>query len=456
MSKKVSSSNRRIGLLIVLGIAIYIIIQFFKLISRQDISAYQVKEGSLAVSSVYTGLALREETIYQSNKTGFIDYFAREGEHVAVGDLVYLIDESGAIDQLLNNGELGENSLSNQDLENLKREIVNFNSGFDARNFSSVYDFLYDIDGAVLKLANRNILEELSRTNSTVNLDLVNLNHASEAGYVVYNVDGYESLSVNGITPEVFEQENYEKVQLLNNSMIDAGNDAYKLITSEEWMLVIPLEEERALELMGESYVEIKFLSNQQTVWASIKVQQLGDQFYGYLTLNNSVATFCTERFIDIELITNNESGLKIPISSIVYSDFLVIPKEYEIEKIDDNTSQFLKKTFGADGTISSELITVDIYAEKEDGYYVDESQLRVGDYLLREDTAEEIAVQIRGQLVGVYCINQGYAEFRQIVILYQNDEYAIVKSNTDHGLNVYDYIVLDASVVSENDLIFE
>ena len=57
---------------------------------------------------------------------------------------------------------------------------------------------------------------------------------------------------------------------------------------------------------------------------------------------------------------------------------------------------------------------------------------------------------------MGVYNINKGYADFRQIVILYQNEEYAIVKSNTAYGLNVYDYIVLDSATVHDDDFIYE
>ena len=55
-----------------------------------------------------------------------------------------------------------------------------------------------------------------------------------------------------------------------------------------------------------------------------------------------------------------------------------------------------------------------------------------------------------------VYNINKGYADFKQIIILSQNDEYSIVASNTDYGLSMYDYIVLDAKVVNENDFIYE
>jgi ketopantoate reductase len=59
-----------------------------------------------------------------------------------------------------------------------------------------------------------------------------------------------------------------------------------------------------------------------------------------------------------------------------------------------------------------------------------------------------------KGTLVGVYNKNKGYADFRQIQILYQNDEYSIVKSNTDYGLIEYDYIVLDAKTVDDDELL--
>lgn len=454
--KQQRTNNRPIGLFIVLIIIVYIISQFFKLINRNDISSYQVKEGSLAISSVYTGIAIREEEVFQCADTGYINYLAREGEHIASGDLLYIIDQGGALDELLNQGNLGGNSLSDQDLSNLKTDIINFNSTFDKSHFSEVYDFLYSMDGSILKLVNMNILSELDEGQSNINLDLVKLNRAPKAGYVVYHTDGYENVSVNGITPEMFDTEQYERQQLINNTLVEQGQDVYKMITSENWTLAIQLEEERALELMGETYAEIKFLSTQETVWAAIRVQQIGDAFYAYLSLNNYVVTFCNERFIDIELVTRNEQGLKIPISAIDFRQFNVVPEAYRIDRIDANNSTFLRKTFLEDGQQSSEIVSVSVYAEKDEGIYVDANQLKIGDYLLLENTMSENAVSQVGELVGVYCINQGYAEFRQIVILYQNDEYAIIQKNTPSGINEYDYIVLDASMVSPDDFIFE
>ena len=43
-----------------------------------------------------------------------------------------------------------------------------------------------------------------------------------------------------------------------------------------------------------------------------------------------------------------------------------------------------------------------------------------------------------------------------KIQILKQNDEYALIKSNTTYGLSTYDYIVLDVSSVDVDQLINE
>ena len=64
------------------------------------------------------------------------------------------------------------------------------------------------------------------------------------------------------------------------------------------------------------------------------------------------------------------------------------------------------------------------------------------------------LTVSKRATLIGVYNINKGYADFKQITILDQNDEYAIVEPNMKYGLSVYDYIVLNAESVKDDQLI--
>ena len=114
----------------------------------------------------------------------------------------------------------------------------------------------------------------------------------------------------------------------------------------------------------------------------------------------------------------------------------------------------FLRETYGENGNISSELIKATIYSESETDYYVDTSTLRIGDYIIMPDSQNKYPISKVGTLIGVYNMDKGYADFKEITVLYSNEEYSIVKSNTQYGLSVYDHIVLDAASVQENDFL--
>ena len=108
------------------------------------------------------------------------------------------------------------------------------------------------------------------------------------------------------------------------------------------------------------------------------------------------------------------------------------------------------------DGTATTVFVETTIYNETETEYYVDDMVLRAGNDIIKPESTEKYTISRRGSLTGVYNINKGYADLKQINVLYDNDEYSIVKSNTQYGLSVYDYIVLDASTVVDDELIYE
>lgn len=453
-SNKVKLKRINAPMLIMFVFLIYTAFVAFSYFNKKSIFSYEVRTGSLAKTNIYQGIAIREEEIITSIDTGYVEYFAREGEHVGIGDLVYSVDESGVMTGLINSESGGENSLSSEDLGELKNEIAKFSSVYSSDEYSRTYDFLYSMNGMVLKFANANMLAEISKANA--NSDSVKLCKAEKTGYVVYNVDGYESLSVNGISEYVFDTENYEKQQLINSSLIDAGADAYKLITNENWSIVIQLDSERAAELADEGYVKVRFLEDQRELSGRIEVFQVLDDFYGVLSFNSSVLAYCTERYIDIEIITQEEKGLKIPVSSIVYKEFYLVPEEYSIEEGEENSMFFYRKVFKEDGTLTAERINLHVYAHEDGYYYIDDQALEIGDYLLSKDMSSEYPVATKGQLVGVYNMNMGYADFRRIKKLYENEEYAIVESNTVYGLREYDFIVLDSTTVNEGGFVYE
>lgn len=453
--------NLNIGMLIFATIFIYVMICVVMYFRTEHIVGYSVQEGSLTSNSIYKGIALRTEEIVTSSDAGYVNYFAREGERVAVRDLVYTVDETGRLSDYIRTNESGENSLSDADLSELKTEITSFTSRFDRTEFADVYNFKYSMEGTALKLSNYNVLANADALNDASGTALINYRNADKSGIVTYSIDGYEDLKLEDMTAEYFDQKNYEKKHLLNNELIASGDPVYKLSTSEDWSVVIMLEgddaEELAEELLEKEYVEVRFLKNQYTSWGEVATytNEEGDIFVS-LTFTNSMITFCTDRFIDIELLLEDETGLKIPNSAIVQKEFFIVPKEYVTKGGNSGNTGVLLETYDENGNATTQFIETTIYDETDTEYYLDDTVLRADNNIVKPDSTQKHKISKTGSLIGVYNINKGYADFKQVSILYQNDEYSIVKSNTVYGLNVYDYIVLDASTVTDNEFIYD
>lgn len=449
--------NINIGMVICIFILVYVCFYVVAYFKDNHIRPYEVREGSLAAENLYTGIIIREEEPVRASASGYVNYYAREGERVAVGDLVYTVDETGRLSDYINNEEMGTNSLSDKDLLELKSELTDFVHNFSPQNYSTVYDFKYTIQGTVLKLANASLMEKISGSRSSELEGMVALAYAKDTGIVMYWQDGYEDLQPENVTASMFSTKDYEKTQILSNELISTEDIIYKICNTETWSVVIPVTEARALELEEEGVIKVRFMKNQQESWATVTILHNADEnTYAQLTFTNSMVSFVKERFLEIELLLHEETGLKIPNSSIAQREFFLIPKVYITQSGSADSYGVLREAVLEDGTRTTEYVEVNIYSLVDDEYYVDAGILESGDHLFMPDSSETYTVSRRATLTGVYNMNKGYADFRQIEILYQNEEYAIVKSNTEYGLNVYDLIVQDASSVKADQFIYE
>lgn len=450
--------NINIGMLIFATILFYVIVCVVMSFQTKHIAPYEVKEGSLAANYTYRGLALREETVVYADRAGYVNYYLRESGRAAKGDLVYTIDETGTLNEYLKDTEFEETALSDAELTLMRNEIVEFMHDFDPRDFSSAYDFKYSMKNTVLKMANDMLIENLSNMSTQDISDLVTFRYAPDTGIVTFWTDGLEGMDSSMVTSEMFNKETYEKRQMLSNELVTEGDPVYKLSTDENWKILIPVEAAFGAQLLEEEYVKVRFLKNQLESWGEVELVVGADgNNYAALHFTNSMVTFATDRFVDIELILNDEVGLKIPNSSIVNREFFLIPDVYMTEG-GDGTLGVIRESYSEEGNVYSEFVETEVYSYDEESqeYYLDIAVLNAGDNLIKPDGQERYTVSKKATLIGVYNMNKGYADFRQIQILYQNEEYAIVKSNTQYGLNVYDYIVLDAEAVSVEEFIYE
>ena len=163
---------------------------------------------------------------------------------------------------------------------------------------------------------------------------------------------------------------------------------------------------------------------------------------------------YINERFVDIELIINEESGLKIPNSAITSKEFFTIPKKcFTTGGDSDHLSLLVQNKDNNDVT----LVTPTIYYESEKAYYVDNEDVSEGDKIVLSDSSKTYMIgKDKDSLVGVYNINKGYAVFKQINIISQNQEYSIIETKTAYGLSLYDHIALDGSKIKENETVFK
>lgn len=452
---KSGKTMNRIELLIFGSMTVYIIVLIMMYLNSEPVMGYTVQLGSLSVSKTYTGIALRQEEVINSPYTGYINYYVREGERVSSRDTVYSIDESGKLATLLNSGELGENTYSDEELSELRSELIQYDSSFDCKNFSTVYDFKYDLEGAVVNLLNLSMYKNIDTLNQSNLGGMVSLCSVGKSGYIVYNTDGFENITAEEIRAELFDQSAYERNRVNNNDLIEKNSVVGKLVTDESWSLVIPIEKERIEELEEAEYVKVKFIKTQETSWGEVTIHRLEDGNYAQLSFTNSCKTFCADRFVDIELIVDDQKGLKIPVSAIAEKEFFIIPAEYMSKGGENGNYGVSRESYDENGALVYQFIETTVYNSDEEEFYVDNTNLSVGDYICKPNSTDKMAISKSGTLIGVYNMNKGYADFKQITVLAKNDEYAIVSSNTQYGLTVYDRIVLDAASVNTDDFIY-
>jgi hypothetical protein len=446
--------------IILFGITfIYIFMNIFVYLSKDKISFYEVTEGTSSGNSAssYTGIALRNEVVSYADTSGYINYYVREGNRVSRNSTLYSIDESGTVTQLL--ADLSEDSsqLSKSDIKSLQSDLLDFTTEYNAMSFDDVYDFKYTISSRILELINSNSINSISKMLAdNGQTGSYEIHQADSTGIVVYAVDDYEQTKAEDITKTDFDVDNYKKATFSSNTQVESGSPIYKTISDETWSIVIPLTDADVLKYADETSVQVKFTKDNLETTADFEmIFNDDDEGFGVLTFNNYMVRYATLRFIDLQINVSEESGLKVPKTSITTKDFYLIPTEYGSQGGNSTNIGFYKETETADGDSTITYIEPTIYEETDDYYYVDFDTFSEGDVIVKNDSTDRYTIGDTQQLMGVYNINNGYTIFRHVRILAESNDYYIVESGTSYGLLVYDHIVLDAEGVTENQVVF-
>ena len=440
-----------IGVVIFFIILIYIFASIILYVTSKKTEVYEVRMGTLSDNAVFRGIALREETIVNSRYTGHVNYYNKETDHIAAGGLAYSVDETGEIADYADANMKAGDFFTDQDLEKFREQSINFVKDFNPDRFYSVYDYKSASSSEAQKISNRMILAGIKNLDSTS----IHTVSARESGSIVYSYDNYTGKTFDNLTEKDFDSSACRKVQLQNGQKIKKGSPAYRLVTDVNWSIAILAENvEEARRLKSEEYVEVRFLKNNYTSWAYVEdPEDDKNSRLVNLKFSNSMESFCSDRFIDIEILANEEKGLKIPNSAITVGDFFLVPKEYVFEGSNGHQGVLLRVYTGTGSSSQgTRFIAAVPYSETDDEYYLDNSVLQDGEILERPNSTEQFTLGKKEKLIGVYYINKGYPDFREVKVTMQNSDYSIVESNQLYGLQEYDYIVLHADSIRFNN----
>ena len=445
-----------LGIFLFAIVFIYLLITVIMYFTGDKISVYEVREGSIVNDNSYTGLVLRQETAVNAEETGYISYYQNENSKVKNGTYIYALSPQKLDTDSQASGDAAEStgSLNPEIQAGIIYQMQNFNENYDPDDFSAVYTLKNEINASLQDAFSATRTEQLSTVITESGLEVASY-AAPRDGIVAFTVDGYESLTKDTFTAENFDRTKYENTVLEDQMKISAGSPVYRLITSEDWSVIVQLDRETAEQLEADEVtsVKVRIDKDSETLWADFSIITRNGDFYGCLDFDNSMIRYAEERYLNIELILEDESGLKIPKSSVIEEKFYVIPEEYITTGGNSSSDGVMVQDENGDAVFQQ----VDIYDSSDEGeVYISRDDITDGTVLIKPESSETYTVGKTKTLQGVYNINKGYAVFKKVDILCENDEYYIVQEGDSYGLYNYDHIVQDGSSVNSEEVVFQ
>ncbi len=445
--------NINIGIIIFGIIFIYLVATIIMYLTAPHVTVYEVRQGSILKDNAYTGLAIREEHVIYSDETGYANYYVENNSKIRVGAKIYTIsDEKLDFKQTASENDI---VLNTKEMDSILLKIQSYNDQFVEDSFSDTYQLKDELTGVLDKYVNQSKTKQLEEMLEQGNRSDLSVKSATRDGIVVYSVDGMEDLTIDDITSKQLKKEKYKRTEFSNNRKVKEGEPVYKVVTNDKWSLLVEVSEDTKEALQEKKTVKVNFKKDSQALRAQLTFLEDTEKPVACLTFQHSMIRYVNDRYLDIELVLEDETGLKIPKTAETSKQFYTVPKSYLTQGGNSNSDGVLLQTTNKEGNSITQFLPVTVYYEEDETIYLDPNAFEKNPVILRPDSTETMKLNKKKSLKGVYCINKGYAVFKQIQILCESDEYYIIEEGNSFGLSNYDHIALDSKSIAENDVVF-
>ena len=227
--------------IVIAAVLLYVVISVVSSLSKESVTIYQVSKGDVSNDITLQGLAIRDEVIVNTQKSGYLCYYITDGEKVKKNSTVCTIDETGEIYNTENNSDSNYNALlSSNDYASIRSLISSYKLSYSDVTFYNAYSFETSANNKVFELTNE-VLQQAG--SSGRGLSSVS---APDSGLVTYYIDGYENYQISEkIKASDFDKAGYDKKAMKSGDYAEAGSTIVKIIPSEQWNIVAPISQDQ-------------------------------------------------------------------------------------------------------------------------------------------------------------------------------------------------------------------
>jgi len=451
---KISDYRRKgdvnVGVIIFIIIFIYILATIISYATRTRIPTFEVRQGRILTDHSYVGIAIREEQVVSMEISGYVYYFHNNLSKIPLGANIIAVSPVfiPVLETNIYDNEWEESAITNENHAPFIYYTRNFMENVDLQRFSAVQTFRDDLThsfrGTDTQVRTARIDDIVARAQGNIQIF-----PSPSDGILVMGLDGMEGLTKNNLSRETFLQNDTSATLFTDQMFLNSGHPAYKLITSENWYIVIQVEEEVAHLLAEMSWARIRFLQDDVLAWANPTLFTNGDDQFVALSLNHSMIRYAEERFINIELILEDQSGLMIPRTAVVEQEFFRIPNQFVVPRYTSTGIIWINEE-------GEEVFTLTrIYNSTPEGdIYINPNEVPHGTVLISPDTNETLTLSATETLQGVFNVNHGYAIFRMINIIAGNEDYYVIEEGNAFSLSNFDFIALIGDSIEDGEIV--
>lgn len=416
-----------------------------------------VEPGEIVSNHYYTGIILRNEQIETAPQGGYPIYYLQEGKCAAVGNRIYALSATDVTPQLA--GNLGGNApLGADHIHEIKNRLSAYRKSYDRDQYVQNYTAENNIQSLLSSYASLSLLVNLDEAMRKQGIELTDVT-SPLSGVVSFRLDNYSTVTEDNITAALFDQDTTARTDDSKKTFVNAGDPVYRIVPSEEWRLIFPLDKKETRE--NTKSLRVSFMGSNINMSGDYHEitgkDEDSNQRYGVLTFQRYMIQFLEDRFVKFRIVEGRKDGLKIQKTALTKKKYYAIPLLY-LTRGGANNGNVVHRLQLENGEEQATDVPVTVIHRDDNFFYVsmDESaSLKEGDWLINDARDQKFQVGETGELPGVYSVTGGIAVFRKVEIIEENDEYAIVHRGISGSINPYDRILLNGSEGREGEMIY-